>query len=170
MAITKRQFNYLSTMGITVWQSHADCFPDLKQQQKIKTQSPEPLSTAKTAALSDSIKPGNSPPLAPKQTKAERLATSNSDKNSIEELALTADMPLINDLTLAIPGKPDDIVLSGNVMTNQQKSWQIIFSTTHKTCTKSTNIIQCPAVDVVQKSARLKQQLWGLLVETIIQL
>lgn len=158
MAITEQQFKYLNTMGITVWQSHTECFADLKQSKKPTT----PSKIIATKAT-DSVPNKTTDSTTSKKT----LDVPKTIKNSVEEKALDSRMPFVKDLLLAFSNESNDVTIKDHTIVAQQHNIEIHFSATNTKCEVLNNQLHCPSIDAVQKSASMKQELW-LLFSTIL--
>lgn len=149
MNISERQFQYLHTMGVSLWQSRAEFFlkDNLPQttDEKIATE-PNIVATKNTIKA------------------AKNIEIESDDKHNFDNIEQFLTHPLSTDILLALNCDKSNVSLSANGVHLDTLLWQ--FNSGDK-CSYKQQTLNTPSLDQLAKDNNFKVELWACLCSHI---
>ncbi|TRX55761.1 DNA polymerase III subunit psi [Thalassomonas sp. M1454] len=150
MAITAKQFHYLNTMGVSLWQRRDGIYADEKTTADKTTE----------VTKAQAITPEKSPAAkVVKQT--ETTAVNDSISVTIDELL---NKPMFIDILKALNIAAKDLVEDASGLNLDNFYW--LFSQEQNIQYQDKKLIT-PTIEVISQNSQLKQELWNVFTDLL---
>jgi hypothetical protein len=159
MAVTEQQFNYLSTMGISLWQPRAGFYKDKSVQPTVVNNAIDKIST--TAHSTQSV------PEVISATPSIPTSTSISPVKPMFSAEELVDNVLLQDILLLLDSHLGAISATAPALKLANLCWQFH---DNDECSLQDKQLLTPRLDRIAANHTIKQQLWALLCENQQQL